>query len=94
MSTLSISPMRHSTLSSEIAKAHGPSTEAMREILQGYEVALRIAKQLDEEYDDLTEDIDARRELMEAEYELRTAESREREADLEESREEGDVRRE
>lgn len=47
--------MRHSTLSSEIAKAHGPSTEAMREILQGYEVALRIANQLDEESDDLTE---------------------------------------
>ncbi len=55
MSTLSISPVRHSTLSSEIAKAHGLSTEAMREILQGYEVALRIANQLDEEYDDSAE---------------------------------------
>ncbi|KAK0263063.1 hypothetical protein LTS09_003040 [Friedmanniomyces endolithicus] len=57
MSTLSTSPVRHSTLSSRIVKAHGLSTEKMQDILQGYEAALRIANQFDEQSDDFTEEI-------------------------------------
>ncbi|TKA46845.1 hypothetical protein B0A54_03801 [Friedmanniomyces endolithicus] len=106
MSTLSTSPVRHSTLSSRIVKAHGLSTEKMQDILQGYEAALRIANQFDEQSDDFTEgeqtcrfereEGDARRERLEAKDVLREAEIYDlvQAEESGKSREEGDARRE